>query len=157
MIEILKLTAEQVKTYCTAAKLKELNDKELVDIFHFANKFLFEFNGSFDVQNLVEREWWGCANGLISDELNKRGIAAMYIGILKGNEGGSAIELLNMKDEDFQIQAYAMLDSIDTDGLKRVEKEVAKVSLQNPHLYQPYLAVVREEISRRTNTGAMLN
>ena len=52
----------------------------------------------------MERQWWNAALALITEEVNRRGIQLMYVGIEKGNEGKSAVELLNMEDEDFQVR-----------------------------------------------------
>lgn len=88
--------------------------------------------------------------GYIEQEINRRGIQLMYVGIEKGNEGKSAVELLNMEDEDFQVQAYSILDILDFEALKRVEAEIKKVLSSNPPLYRPYMEEVRQQLQKRT-------
>ncbi len=98
----------------------------------------------------MERQWWNAALALITEEVNRRGIQLMYVGIEKGNEGKSAVELLNMEDEDFQVQAYSILDILDFEALKRVEAEIKKVLSSTPPLYRPYMEEVRQQLQKRT-------
>ena len=98
----------------------------------------------------MERQWWNAALALITEEVNRRGIQLMYVGIEKGNEGKSAVELLNMEDEDFQVQAYSILDILDFEALKRVEAEIKKVLSSNPPRYRPYMEEVRQQLQKRT-------
>lgn len=98
----------------------------------------------------MERQWWNAALALITEEVNRRGIQLMYVGIEKGNEGKSAVELLNMEDEDFQVQAYSILDILDFEALKRVEAEIKKVLSSNPPFYRPYMEEVRQQLQKRT-------
>ena len=102
----------------------------------------------------LERKWWDAALLLINDEVVSRGLQMLYVGIEKGNEGKSAIELLNMEDEDFQVQAYSILDTLDLEALKRVEAEIKKVLYSNKPLYEPYMEEVHQQMRKR---AVMLN
>ena len=102
----------------------------------------------------LERKWWDAALLLINDEVVDRGLQMLYVGIEKGNEGKSAIELLNMEDEDFQIQAYSILEILDWEALKRVETEIEMVLFTNKQLYEPYMEEIRQQMNKRT---ALLN
>ncbi len=102
----------------------------------------------------LERKWWDAALLLINDEVVDRGLQMLYVGIEKGNEGKSAIELLNMEDEDFQIQAYSILEILDLEALKRVETEIEMVLFTNRQLYEPYMEEIRQQMNKRT---ALLN
>lgn len=102
----------------------------------------------------LERKWWDAALLLINDEVVDRGLQMLYVGIEKGNEGKSAIELLNMEDEDFQIQAYSILEILDLEALKRVETEIEMVLFTNRQLYEPYMEEIRKQMNKRT---ALLN
>lgn len=102
----------------------------------------------------LERKWWDAALLLINDEVVDRGLQMLYVGIEKGNEGKSAIELLNMEDEDFQIQAYSILEILDLEALKRVETEIEMVLFTNKQLYEPYMEEIRQQMNKRT---ALLN
>ncbi len=102
----------------------------------------------------LERKWWDAALLLINDEVVNRGLQMLYVGIEKGNEGKSAIELLNMEDEDFQIQAYSILEILDLEALKRVETEIEMVLFTNRQLYEPYMEEIRQQMNKRT---ALLN
>lgn len=68
----------------------------------------------------------------------------------KATKAKAPVELLNMEDEDFQVQAYSILDILDFEALKRVEAEIKKVLSSNPPLYRPYMEEVRQQLQKRT-------
>ena len=150
MYNFKKLSPEKAKALCSEAKLKTLNEKDIAGLFGYVNSQIFRLSRAFELDKVMERQWWEAALTLISKEVDHRGIQLMYVGIEKGNEGKSAVELLNMEDEDFQVQAYAILDILDFDALKRVEAEIKKVLLSNPHLYRPYMEEVRQRLQNCT-------
>ena len=127
-----------------------LSENDLAGLFGYVNSQLFRLNNARGLDAVMERQWWNAALALITEEVNRRGIQLMYVGIEKGNEGKSAVELLNMEDEDFQVQAYSILDILDFEALKRVEAEIKKVLSSNPPLYRPYMEEVRQQLQKRT-------
>lgn len=130
--------------------LKKLTETELADLFGYVNSELFKLQGARGMNAALERKWWDAALLLINDEVVDRGLQMLYVGIEKGNEGKSAIELLNMEDEDFQVQAYSILDTLDLEALKRVEAEIKKVLYSNKPLYEPYIEEVHQQMRKRT-------
>lgn len=154
MRNIKKLAPAEVKKLCSAVKLKKLSEKELADLFGYVNSELFKLQGARGMDAALERKWWNAALLLVNNEVVDRGLQMIYVGIEKGNEGKSAIELLNMEDEDFQVQAYSILDTLDLEALKRVETEIKKVLYSNKPLYEPYMEEIRQQMSKRT---ALLN
>ena len=149
MRNIKDLSPQEVKKLCTKAKLKKLSEKELADLFGYVNSELFKLQGARGMDAALERKWWDAALLLINDEVVGRGLQMLYVGIEKGNEGKSAIELLNMEDEDFQVQAYSILDTLDLEALKRVECEIKKVLYSNKPLYEPYMEEVHQQMRKR--------
>lgn len=121
----------------------------MAGLFGYVNTQIFRRSKACGLDEVMERKWWEAALTLINNEVNSRDMQMMYIGIEKGNEGKSAIELLNMEDEDFQVQAYSILDILDFEALKRVEQEVKKVLYSNPSLYRPYMEEVRQQMQKR--------
>ena len=154
MRNIKKLSPAEVKKLCSAPKLKKLTEKELADLFGYVNAELFKLQGARGMDAALERKWWDAALLLINDEVVDRGLQMLYVGIEKGNEGKSAIELLNMEDEDFQIQAYSILEILDLEALKRVKTEIEMVLFTNKQLYEPYMEEIRQQMNKRT---ALLN
>ena len=154
MRNIKDLSPQEVKKLCTKAKLKKLSEKELADLFGYVNSELFKLQVAHGMDAALERKWWDAALLLINDEVVGRGLQMLYVGIEKGNEGKSAIELLNMEDEDFQVQAYSILDTLDLEALKRVETEIKKVLYSNKPLYEPYMEEVHQQMRKR---AVMLN
>lgn len=150
MYDFKKLSSEKVKRLCSEAKIKSLSENDLAGLFGYVNSQLFRLNHARGLDAVMERQWWNAALALITEEVNRRGIQLMYVGIEKGNEGKSAVELLNMEDEDFQVQAYSILDILDFEALKRVEAEIKKVLSSNPPLYRPYMEEVRQQLQKRT-------
>ena len=144
MYDFKKLSSEKVKRLCSEAKIKSLSENDLAGLFGYVNSQLFRLNNARGLDAVMERQWWNAALALITEEVNRRGIQLMYVGIEKGNEGKSAVELLNMEDEDFQVQAYSI------EALKRVEAEIKKVLSSNPPLYRPYMEEVRQQLQKRT-------
>lgn len=126
----------------------------MADLFGYVNAELFKLQGARGMDAALERKWWDAALLLINDEVVDRGLQMLYVGIEKGNEGKSAIELLNMEDEDFQIQAYSILEILDLEALKRVETEIEMVLFTNRQLYEPYMEEIRKQMNKRT---ALLN
>ena len=154
MRNIKDLSPQDVKKLCTKAKLKKLSEKELADLFGYVNSELFKLQVANGMDAALERKWWDAALLLINVEVVGRGLQMLYVGIEKGNEGKSAIELLNMEDEDFQVQAYSILDTLDLEALKRVETEIKKVLYSNKPLYEPYMEKVHQQMHKR---AVMLN
>lgn len=150
MRNIKKLAPAEVKKLCSAVMLKKLTETELADLFGYVNSELFKLQGARGMNAALERKWWDAALLLINDEVVDRGLQMLYVGIEKGNEGKSAIELLNMEDEDFQVQAYSILDTLDLEALKRVEAEIKKVLYSNKPLYEPYIEEVHQQMRKRT-------
>ena len=150
MRNIKKLAPAEVKKLCSAVMLKKLTETELADLFGYVNSELFKLQGARGMNAALERKWWDAALLLINDEVVDRGLQMLYVGIEKGNEGKSAIELLNMEDEDFQVQAYSILDTLDLEALKRVEAEIKKVLYSNKPLYEPYMEEVHQQMRKRT-------
>ena len=150
MYDFKKLSSEKVKRLCSEAKIKSLSENDLAGLFGYVNSQLFRLNNARGLDAVMERQWWNAALALITEEVNRRGIQLMYVGIEKGNEGKSAVELLNMDDEDFQVQAYSILDILDFEALKRVEAEIKKVLSSNPPPYRPYMEEVRQQLQKRT-------
>lgn len=154
MRNIKKLAPAEVKKLCSAVKLKKLSEKELADLFGYVNSELFKLQVARGMDAALERKWWNAALLLVNNEVVDRGLQMIYVGIEKGNEGKSAIELLNMEDEDFQVQAYSILDTLDLEALKRVETEIKKVLYSNKPLYEPYMEEVHQQMHKR---AVMLN
>ena len=150
MYNFKKLPSEKVRSLCPEAKIKGRSENDLAGLFGYVNSQLFSLNNARGLDAVMERQWWNAALALITEEVNRRGIQLMYVGIEKGNEGKSAVELLNMEDEDFQVQAYSILDILDFEALKRVEAEIKKVLSSIPPLYRPYMEEVRQQLQKRT-------
>ena len=150
MYDFKKLSSEKVKRLCSEAKIKSLSEKRPGRTFRLRQFAIIQTQHARGLDAVMERQWWNAALALITEEVNRRGIQLMYVGIEKGNEGKSAVELLNMEDEDFQVQAYSILDILDFEALKRVEAEIKKVLSSNPPLYRPYMEEVRQQLQKRT-------
>ena len=83
MYDFKKLSSEKVKRLCSEAKIKSLSENDLAGLFGYVNSQLFRLNNARGLDAVMERQWWNAALALITEEVNRRGIQLMYVGIEK--------------------------------------------------------------------------
>lgn len=145
MINFKKLGDDELKKFANAEKIAAFEDGELVGFFAETCNHMYKYEGSVKAENVAEGLYWKAVLDMVDKELVKRDISVSYIGITKGYEAESIIDLL--ENPEFDLDLSTVITALDMPTLLKVEQKISEKAAKNPKRYGNVLALVRKQLS----------
>lgn len=148
MIDFKKMSETELKIFASAQKIGAFEDADLVSFFAIICNRIFKYEGSVKVENVAEHLFWKAALEIINAEMYKRNLSVSYVGITKGYEAESIMDLLD--NPKFDIEIETVISALDIQTLYKVEKAFVKAAEKEPKKFIEPLLIIQSEIQQRT-------
>lgn len=144
MINFKKLGDDELKKFANAEKIAAFTDEDLVGFFAETCNHMYKYEGSVKAENVAEGLYWKAVLDIVDKELVKRDMSVSYVGITRGYEAESIIDLLN--NPEFDLDLSTVITALDIATLLKVEKKISDEAVKNPKRYENVLALVRKQL-----------
>lgn len=148
MIDFKKMSEDELKEFASAQKIGAFEDADLVSFFTITCNRIFKYEGSVKAENIAEHLFWKAVLEIIDAEMYKRNFSVSYVGITKGYEAESIMDLLD--NPKFDVEIETVISALDIQTLHKVAKAFVKAAEKEPKKFKEPLQIIQSEIQQRT-------